>query len=94
MKPPYDLTAGILKSVSSISEKLGEINARYLLKQSPKLRKQNQIRTIHASLQIEGNTLTEAQITALIENEPVIGPQKDIREVLNAIAVYQQLAAN
>jgi len=93
VKPPYELTASILKSVTSISEKLGEINARHLTRQSPTLRKQNQIKTIHASLQIEGNTLTEAQITALIENKPVIGPQKDIREVVNAIAVYEQLAS-
>jgi Fic family protein len=93
MKPPYELTATILKSISSISQKLGEINARYLTKQSPTLRKQNQIKTIHASLKIEGNTLSEAQITALIENKPVIGPQKDIREVVNAIAVYEQLSS-
>lgn len=93
VKPPYELTANILKFVTAIAEKLGEINARYLTRQSPTLRKQNQIKTIHASLQIEGNTLTEAQITALIENKPVIGPQKDIREVMNAIAVYEQLAS-
>jgi Fic family protein len=93
VKPPYDLTTTILKLVISVSQKLGEINARYLTKQSPTLRKQNQIKTIHASLKIEGNTLSEAQITALIENKPVIGPQKDIREVVNAIAIYEQLAS-
>ncbi|RYE90129.1 MAG: Fic family protein [Cytophagaceae bacterium] len=93
MKPPYDVTASILKSVTSISEKIGEINAKYLTKQSPTLRKQNQIKTIHSSLKIEGNTLTEAQITALIENKPVVGPQKDIREVINAIEVYNRLAS-
>ncbi len=93
MKPPYELTASILKSITAISEKLGEVNARYLTRQSPTLRKQNQIKTIHASLQIEGNTLSEAQITALIENKPVIGPPKDIREVVNAISVYEQLAS-
>lgn len=76
MKPPYEITPKILKSITSISEKIGEVNANYLTKQSPQLRKQNRIKTIHSSLKIEGNTLTEEQITALIENKRVIGPKK------------------
>ena len=55
------------------------------------MRKQNRIRTIHSSLKIEGNTLTEEQITAIIENKRVIGSQKDIKEVLNAIEIYENL---
>ena len=91
MNPPYDITLKILKLISSISEKIGEVNANYLNKQSPQLRKQNRIKTIHSSLQIEGNTLTEEQITALIENKRVIGSKKDVLEVLNAITVYDKL---
>ena len=91
MKPTYDITPKILKLITSISEKLGEINATYLSKQSPQLRKQNRIKTIHSTLQIEGNTLTEEQITALIENKRVIGPEKDVLEVLNAIKLYENL---
>ncbi|RKS03232.1 Fic family protein [Flavobacterium sp. 102] len=91
MKPPYDITPKILKLISSISEKIGAVNANYLSKQSPQLRKQNRIKTIHSSLKIEGNTLTEEQITALIENKRVIGPEKDVLEVLNAIKVYERL---
>lgn len=91
MKPPYDITPNILKLISSISEKIGEINANYLNKPSTTLRKQNRIKTIHSSLKIEGNTLTEEQITALLENKRVIGPQKDIKEVLNAIEIYENL---
>lgn len=91
MKPPYDITPTILQLVSSISEKIGEINATFLNKQSPQLRKQNRIKTIHSSLQIEGNTLSEEQITALIENKRIIGPEKDVLEVLNAIKVYENL---
>ena len=91
MKPPYDITPKILKLIRSISEKIGEVNANYLSKQSPQLRKQNRIKTIHSSLKIEGNTLTEEQITALIENKRVVGPQKDLLEVVNAINVYDKL---
>ena len=91
MKPPYDITPKILKLVTSISEKLGAANATYLSKQSPQLRKQNRIKTIHSSLQIEGNTLTEEQITALLDHKRIIGPEKDVLEVLNAIKVYEKL---
>lgn len=91
MKPPYEITAEILKYITSISEKIGEVNAKYLIKTNPTLRKQNQIKTIHSSLSIEGNTLTEEQITAILENKRVVGPEKDILEVLNALEVYKNI---
>lgn len=91
MKPPYETTSSILRLIASISEKIGEVNANLLNKPSPKLRKQSRIKTIHSSLKIEGNTLTEEQITALVENKRVIGPKKDVLEVLNAIKIYENL---
>jgi Fic family protein len=91
MSPPYQITPEIVKLIALVSEKLGQINAKFLDKPSPKLRKENRIKTIHSSLSIEGNTLTEEQITALIENKRIIGPKKDVNEVLNAISVYNQL---
>lgn len=91
MKPPYTITNKILALVASISEKIGEINAAHLYKPATELRKKNRIKTIQSSLEIEGNTLTEEQITALLDNKRVIAPQKDILEVQNAIKVYEQL---
>ena len=91
MNPPYEITPEILKLITSISEKIGEINATYLNRPSPKLRKQNKIKTIHSSLKIEGNSLTEEQITALLEKIRVVGPKKDVVEVLNAIGIYENL---
>ena len=91
MKPPYTITENILQLVASISEKIGAINATHLYKPTPELRKKNRIKTIQSSLEIEGNTLTEEQITALLENKRVIAPKKDILEVQNAIKVYDQL---
>lgn len=91
MNPPYEITPEILKLITSVSEKIGEINATYLNKPSPKLRKQNRIKTIHSSLKIEGNSLTEEQITALLDKKRVIGPKKDVLEVLNAIEIYENL---
>lgn len=93
MKPPYDITPVILKLTTEVYEKLGAVNASYLDKPSTQLRKQNKIKTIHSSLRIEGNTLTEEQITAILEDKRVIGPKKDIEEVVNAISIYDQLHA-
>jgi len=91
MKPPYKITDKIIRLVASISERLGEINAIHLYKPPTELRKKNRIKTIQSSLEIEGNTLTEDQITAIIENKRIIAPEKDILEVLNAIKIYDQL---
>ncbi len=91
LKPPYQITDKILKLIVSISERLGEINATHLYKPPTELRKKNRIKMIQSSLEIEGNTLTEEQITALLENKRVLAPQKDIVEVQNAIKVYELL---
>ncbi|NML69252.1 Fic family protein [Chryseobacterium sp. RP-3-3] len=91
MKPPYTITDKILLLVASISEKIGEINAHHLYKPAAELRKKNRIKTIQSSLEIEGNTLTEEQITALLDNKRIIAPLKDIQEVQNAIEVYSRL---
>jgi len=91
LKPPYIITEKILKLIASISEKIGEINANHLHKPNTELRKKNRIKTIQSSLEIEGNTLTEEQITALLENKRIIAPAKDILEVQNAIEVYNDL---
>lgn len=92
MKPPYNITYNILSRTASISEKIGEVNAKFIDKQSPQLRRQDRIKTIHSSLQIEGNKLTEEQVTAVIDNKQVVGPQKDILKVKNAIEVYNNLS--
>ncbi|HAK11457.1 MAG TPA: cell filamentation protein Fic [Chitinophagaceae bacterium] len=92
MKPPYTISSRILNLVSEVAHKIGEVNASFLTKQSPELRKQNRIRTIQASLAIEGNTLAINQVTAILDKKRVIGPPKDIAEVNNAIQVYAQLS--
>ena len=92
MKPPYEITSLVLELVASISVKLGEIKANFLSKPSPKLRKLNKIRTIHSSLSIEGNTLSQEQITAILENKRVMGPPNEIKEVENANKIYSGIA--
>lgn len=91
MKPPYEINNKILSLVASISEKIGEVNAVHLNRPPTELRKKNRIKTIQSSLEIEGNTMTVEQVTDLLNNNRVLAPQKDIKEVKNAIAVYNQL---
>jgi Fic family protein len=92
MKPPYQITNKIVGLIASISEKIGEVNSAHLYRPPTELRKRNRIKTIQSSLEIEGNTLSIEQITAILENKKVIAPKKDILEVKNAIIVYDRLA--
>jgi Fic family protein len=92
MKPPYQITNKIVELIASISEKIGEVNSAHLYRPPTELRKKNRIKTIQCSLEIEGNTLSIEQITAILENKKVVAPKKDILEVKNAIIVYDRLA--
>jgi Fic family protein len=91
MKLPYEISNTILSLVAAISEKIGEVKAAHLYKPPTELRKKNRIKTIQSSLEIEGNTLSESQITDLLNNKRIIAPLKDIIEVKNAIVVYSEL---
>ena len=53
-----------------------------------RLRKLNRIRTIHGTTAIEGNTLTEEEVTAVIAGKRVAGSKREIAEVKGAFAAY------
>lgn len=89
-QPPFTITTDILNLVAQISQQVGELNASQL-NASPQLRKQNRIKTITGTLAIEGNTLTEEQITAVVEGKPVLGSVRELAEVKGAIAAYDTL---
>lgn len=55
------------------------------------LRKKNQIKTIVGSCQIEGNTLTVENVTSLINGKLILGNEKEIQEVKNAILLYEKI---
>lgn len=54
-----------------------------------RLRKANRIRTIHSSLAIEGNKLSEDEVRDIIEGKNVVAPLREIQEVKNAIKTYE-----
>ena len=89
--PPFTLNNQILSRVANISEQLGRLTATQNRAQSLLLRKVNRVRTIQGSLAIEGNQLTEDQITAILEGKRVIAPAREVQEASNALTVYEQL---
>jgi Fic family protein len=91
-QPPYTITATIIRLISEISERLGRL-AVLEDDNNLRLRRINRIRTIQGSLAIEGNTLSEAQITAILDGKRVMAPPKQIQEARNAIKAYDQFAS-
>ncbi|MEM9835750.1 MAG: Fic family protein [Bacteroidota bacterium] len=91
-KPPYEISDGMRDQCEHIIRLIGQIEGYQLLQTDFKLRRSNQVKSLHSSLLIEGNSLTLDQVTAVIDGKPVIGPINDIIEVKNAIALYEKIA--
>jgi Fic family protein len=89
-QPPYTITPEILNRVAAISEAIGRLSVLTEQASALRLRRINRIRTVHGSLAIEGNTLSEAQITAILEGKRVIAPPREVQEVKNALAAYDR----
>ncbi len=87
--PPYALTSTILDLAERIGEAVGRVEDA-AVRADLLLRRANRIRTIHGSLAIEGNTLTEEQVSTILEGKPVMAPIGEIQEVRNAIKAYEQ----
>ena len=90
--PPFKITASIISLIADISEIIGRYSIGQELAKNLRLRRANRIRTIQGSLAIEGNTLSEEQITAILEGKRIIAPPREIQEVRNAIKVYDQFS--
>lgn len=89
--PPYQITDKILSFVADISEKIGKITERTNLDSKPHLRKNNKIKSIHSSLAIEANSLSLDEVRDVINGRTVMGKQKEIQEVKNAYAAYEEI---
>jgi Fic family protein len=89
--PPYNITTNILNLIEEISKNLTKIELLHKKFITPKLRKVSQIKTIAGSLQIEGNTLNEEQITAIIKGKKVLATYKEIAEIKGAIKAYENI---
>ena len=56
------------------------------------LRKLNHIRTIRGTTAIEGNTLSEEEVTAIIAGKRVAGSRREIDEIKGAHAAYSKIS--
>lgn len=89
--PPFTITPKVLKLLQDIAREIGVLEGRKLVNIPLNLRRDSNIKTIQASLAIEGNTLSVDQITDLLAGKRVLGPAQDISEVKNALQVYESL---
>lgn len=79
--PPYSVTETITNLIVEIGEAVGSLTAWQHMEKNPRLRRDNRIRTIHASLAIENNSLSLDQVTDIINGKRVLGEPSEIREV-------------
>ena len=91
-QPPFTITSEILNLVADISQAVGRLTAEFEQEKLLRLRKVNRMRTVQGSLAIEGNTLSEEQITAMLEGKRVIAPPREVLEAQNAIAAYDSIS--
>ena len=90
-QPPFTLTSEIVSLVADIAEQVGRLSAQPDSGLDLRLRRINRIRSVTGSLAIEGNTLSEAQITAILDGKTVLAPPKELQEARNALTVYERL---
>lgn len=87
--PPFTVSSRAINLIAEISSTIERYAIRMEQSDSLRLRKVNRIKTIHSSLAIEGNNLTESQVCDIINGKNVVAPLKEIQEVKNAIATYE-----
>ena len=88
-KPPFTVSAKAINLIAKISSQLERYAIRMEQEDTLRLRRANRIKTIHSSLAIEGNTLSEGEVQAVLEGKKVVAPLKEIQEVKNAIKTYE-----
>lgn len=83
--PPFQLSAEAINLIAEIAAQTERYAIRLEQADGLHLRKANRIKTIHSSLAIEGNTLSENEVRDIINGKTVVAPIKEIQEVRNAI---------
>lgn len=84
-QPPYTISDDALSLLSECEALLRVLPCADI---PLRLRKSNRIRSIHSSLAIEGNTLREEEIAAVLAGKVVLAPRQQILEAQNAAETY------
>jgi len=87
--PPFTVSAEAINLIAEISGQIERYAIRLEQEDGLRLRKANRIKTIHSSLAIEGNTLSEDEVRDIIDGKNVVAPIRQIQEVKNAIKTYE-----
>ena len=87
--PPFTVSADAINLIAEISAQIERYAIRLEQEDGLRLRKANRIKTIHSSLAIEGNTLSEDEVRDIIDGKSVVAPIRQIQEVKNAIQTYE-----
>ena len=87
--PPFTVSAEAINLIAEISAQIERYAIRLEQEDGLRLRKANRIKTIHSSLAIEGNTLSEDEVRDIIDGKSVVAPIRQIQEVKNAIQTYE-----
>ena len=87
--PPFIVSADAINLIAEISAQVERYAIRLEQEDGLRLRKANRIKTIHSSLAIEGNTLSEDEVRDIIDGKNVVAPIRQIQEVKNAIQTYE-----
>lgn len=90
-KPPFQMTDTLSTLTIEIAELLGAISFNEHFTKNPTLHRKLRVKTIHSSLLIEGNSLDEQTVSAILEGKHVVGKAQDILEVQNAQKAYALL---
>lgn len=88
-EPPFSISTEAINKIAEISCLIERYAIRLEQDTGLRLRKANRIRTIHSSLAIEGNTLSEDEVRDIIDGKNVVAPLREIQEVKNAIKTYE-----
>jgi len=90
-QPPFTRNE-IVSLLAEISEAAGRLAVLSDQASELRLRRVNRIRSVTGSLAIEGNTLSEEQVTAILDGKRVFAPPREIQEAHNALIAYEQMA--
>lgn len=87
--PPFTISTNAINLIAEISAQIERYAIRLEQSDGLRLRKANRVRTIHSSLAIEGNMLSEDEVKDIIDGKTVMAPLRQIQEVKNAIKTYE-----
>ena len=73
--PPFTVSARAINLIAEIARLMERFAIRLEQEDGLRLRKVNRIKTIHSSLAIEGNTLTEDEVRDIIDGKTVAASQ-------------------